>query len=459
MRFILVPHDVGQNSARIWAGATESPAPPGDVDLTLEPGEIRGPLPAAKWRRVTAGGSLPATGNQVYVQTVSVSGLASGTAYRVTAPNANSPRFRTLPAQVPSDPERPFTVWLGSCFSLDTDREGLLGFIAGRLPEQFRPDVKILCGDQVYLDNLAFGLPSFALVGNLGERFLKNYLGTWGQRLGGASGYQVFLETGGTYFTADDHEFWNNYPNWTSLIFNSWSSAGRERWEQAALGLFQDFQSPEPPLTGRPQTFRVDPLSFFVADTRVYRRQGDSHFMRDDDLSALEQWVRNLDGPGVLVLGQPVFEAPANWLTKRLADRLLSNYEQYRTLARVLFDSRHSILLLTGDVHFGRIARCTLREGPRPVELYEVISSPCSLVSPLVGNQSHAAVAKFPPKPFPEVRSVPTQTFWHKAEDQFVTLQFHQSAGRVLAQVNYWFPKRNRFGNPQTEMYRYIQLT
>ena len=55
-----------------------------------------------------------------------------------------------------------------------------------------------------------------------------------------------------------------------------------------------------------------------------------------------------------------VFASPGS-LTERLADLGLPDYEQYEDLVRILCRTRHSVVILTGDVHFGRVARCSLR--------------------------------------------------------------------------------------------------
>ena len=94
------------------------------------------------------------------------------------------------------------------------------------ITREVQPDLKFLCGDQVYLD-----FPSF-LLGIPYDRklqarlFLSKYLQNWGdpQRLGSV------LEEGATWFCADDHEYWNNFPNAATLISATWTASGRDRY-------------------------------------------------------------------------------------------------------------------------------------------------------------------------------------------------------------------------------------
>ncbi len=438
MKIILVPHAIEQQKANLWIAATDTTSKPEDGSISLTPGGREIKVPKENWRSVNVDGALNPALRNVFVQTVSISNLQPNTIYEVKTKEGTKAKFPTLPASLPDEGERPFTVLLSSCFHQGNDQEGRIGRAVKLLPEDMKPNVKILCGDQVYLDIPADEeFPDDA--GWLAENFLSKYLRTWGQK----EGYQVLLESGATYFTADDHEFWNNYPNWATIINNTWKEEGRERWKRVALALYKDFQSDDPSKAGHPRRFNVGKLSFFIADTRVFREKGNENFMSQTDFTQLKQWIQGLQGPGVLVVGQPIFHKPEGWFSGRFADRALSNYEkQYPELVRALFQSQHSILVLTGDVHYGRVASCELRSGPRPVELIEVISSPSSLVDKRVGGKSEDAPPKFPPDSIPGLVQSPTRTFYRTADDQFATLHFTERTGRVRMRVRYWFPKR-----------------
>ncbi len=470
MGIILVPHTIEQQEAKLWIAATaDTTSPPEDVSVFLLPGNKEIKLSKGNWRSVTAGGALKPALRRVFIQTVTIPNLQPNTTYKVTTREGTRARFSTLSISLPQEGQRPFTVLLTSCFHQGNDQEGRIGRAVKLLPEDFRPSVKILCGDQVYLD-----LPAHEDFPDdeawLAENFLSKYLLTWGQKGPVDEGYQTLLETGGTYFTADDHEFWNNFPNWATLVNNTWTPGGRERWKKVATALYQDFQSDEPSKAGHPRRFNVGRLSFFIADTRVFRQEGDENFMHKADFEKLQQWIQELKGPGVLVLGQPIFHKPAGWFSGRFGDRALSNYkQQYPDLVRTLFQAQHSILVLTGDVHYGRVASCILRSGPRPVELIEVIASPSSLVSPITTGEPQDAPLRFPPEPIPGLVQSDTRTLYKTptrkilsklkevAKDHFATLRFTERAGRVRVQVRYWFTENQGHGSVSSS--RDIDLT
>src|SRR3990172_2006624 len=449
MNMILVPHTIDHQKTDLWIAAIGATSPPEGSSVFLMPGEKEIKLSKGNWRTITADGTLKPTLRNVFIQTVTIPNLQPNTTYEVKTKEGTNARFSTLPASLPKEGERPFTVLLASCFYYGNDKEGRMGVAVKLLPEDAKPNVKILCGDQVYLD-----LPAFAEFSDdeawLAENFLNKYILTWGQ----TNGYQTLLRTGGTYFTADDHEFWNNFPNWATLINNTWKEEGRERWKKVALALYKDFQSDDPSKAGHPRRFEIGNLSFFISDTRVFREEGDINFMSQQDFLQLKQWILGLQGPGVLVLGQPIFHEPASQSNAKLGDRALSNYKpQYTELVRTLFQAQHSILVLTGDVHYGHVASCELRSSPIPVKLIEVIASPSSLVSTITTGRPEDAPARFPPEPIPglvhsDIRTLyktPTRRvllFKEVSKDHFATLHFTERAGRVRMRVRYWFPKK-----------------
>jgi hypothetical protein len=434
MKLILVPHTADQQSVRLWACATDTNAPPADFAVDVQ-GVGAVAVRRQDWLPVTAGGALSGAEIRTFVQVVTVAGLQPATRYVGTA-GAARVRFSTLPAVLPREGERPFTVLLSSCFAIGSDKGLAVGRLIAGLPEHLKPDLKFLVGDQVYLDFPAFivGLP-FTQAG-LGRSLLSKYLRNWGD----AAGYQALLEQGCTWFTADDHEFWNNYPNAATIISNTWTAAGRAQLKSVTLPLFGDFQCEQAAQAGRSRQFQAGSLSFFVADTRVFRQPGDNEFMQPGDLARLLDWVRTLSGPGVLVVGQPLFHEAANWFTKRVVDRHLANYEQYKELARALTTARHSILMLTGDVHFGRVASAVLLGSPGQPELIEVIGSPLALVR---GSARFPPDApdKFPPEAVAGAPQVPVRTNGElkKAGDNFAVLQFTEVPGRVKVRVRHWY--------------------
>jgi hypothetical protein len=251
--------------------------------------------------------------------------------------------------------------------------------------------IKVLCGDQVYLDNPWLDTTARWYGGNyrrglFREMLFKKYVDTWGQVTKEDAGFQQLLKDGANYFCSDDHEFWNNAPNFGGVGFiNTLTQKQRDWWLGTARELFEAFQSPQPLMQ-----FEVSPLSVCIADTRIDRDPERKGFMKNEDLRAVERWIEGLRGPGVLVVGQPVL-AGGTSLRRSLLENLketvwswldgnLSDYEQYEELVGYIKSSEHSIVLLSGDVHFGRIACVRSKPDTNDATLVEVISSPMQLV-------------------------------------------------------------------------------
>jgi hypothetical protein len=427
--FFLVPHATGQTDAVLWAGAADEagfdalrlvPAP-----ASLEAG------PERRW---------PPQGNpRLRHRMLRLTGLAPATRYRFALTANGSPvaeaGFRTLPPALPEAGDKPFTVLLGSCFSCAEDEEGRLDATYARLAPMDRPDVKILVGDQVYLD-----APWQRFVRRthsereLASLFFDRYKETWG----GTHGLRRVLADGANYFTSDDHEFWNNAPNRAAYVMDTWPLVGnRDRWLALAGQLYAAFQT-----EAAVHAFDVEPLSVMICDTRINRTLNRDAFMRPADLDRLRDWVEALRGPGLLAVGQPLLQAATAALRGHFFDWNLPDYAQYHTLAAILGKSAHSIVVITGDVHYGRIAHSTLRSG---AELIEIISSPMSLV-----DEKARGVWAAAPERFPSVRpsqaapaslaptGVETVRSFAPNDRHFLTLEFHRRGSGAALRVRHW---------------------
>lgn len=377
-------------------------------------------------------------GNPVlWVQRVDIDRLVPGRRYPLRLVSRGIERATgigvTLPTELPPIGAKPFICLVGSCFAHFGDAAGAAGAAYRNLPTGARPDVKFLTGDQVYLDApFPRYLYNVFAEPNLQAELLATYLATWTQS-GDGSGFTQLLRDGATYFTSDDHEVWNNAPLPTPVVRATWWPFGDRgaAWSRIARRLYGDFQAPD-----RTASFEVGTLSFFVLDTRLERTMDRSRFTGAERMTALVRWVDGLAGPGVLVVGQPIFVKPSG-LKGFLADFGLADFAQYGDLVRALFRSRHDILVLTGDVHFGRVAGCRLPSG---AALVEVIASPFALVDPLVGGKWSEPPQVFPAVPIPGTTYAPT---WFErahavAKNNFATLEFSADGSRVLASVRSW---------------------
>jgi len=319
------------------------------------------------------------------------------------------------------------------------------------LPENEKPEIKILCGDQVYLDNpwrettLTWGKP-LAPPGSFRKKLFEKYVENWTQAPSENAGFRQLLRDGANYFCSDDHEFWNNAPNIGGVaLAHTLLRIQREWYFREAADLFRAFQSPSPFVE-----FKVDPLSFCIVDTRINRDIKSRRFMNDDDLEALKQWIKGLKAPGVLVVGQPLMTERTSIrsyirklkfgsLILSYFDKALPDYEPYEDLVECINSSRHSVVLLTGDVHFARVASLQSGSGSW-TKLVEVVSSPMQVVSNFLGRGTFGKYKPAPP--FGGSQLCSTNPFGEEQNTQmnhFATIEFSQAEdATVTMKVKYW---------------------
>ena len=480
MPFLLVPHQVTDTAATIWVGALdEKDVRRRSVRLEFDGGgeEREIELEASGWEtwesfRPEDPKSYPLVDRLLHLafvlksqpvrrtldyQRVEVKPLRARTAYSLklrvddqtvigAERHLREGRVTTLPASLPTKDEKPFTLLVGSCFYGFEDPEGLVGGTYHYMPEDQCPDVKVLCGDQVYLDNpwretTLKWYRANQKPGLFRAMLFEKYVANWVQVGGEDAGFRQLLADGANYFCSDDHEFWNNAPNFGGVgLLNSLTSGQRKWWFEEAGCLVRAFQSTSPLLQ-----FEVPPLSVCVADTRINRDTKGIRFMRDEDLKSVGRWIEGLQGPGVLVVGQPVLaeggSVASSVLKKGLMnavmsyiDRDLPHFTQYEELVGYIKSSEHSVVVLTGDVHFGRVACGELKPGSETM-FVEVISSPMQAVlsdkgEPLFGSYKKAPTDQFP---ITEDREI-----MHR-RNHFVTVRFFsREDGRVNTEVRAW---------------------
>lgn len=297
-------------------------------------------------------------------------------------------RFETLPERLPqgpfgAGPTRPFTLWLSSCFAARQAQEGL-GPLVQRLFEspQLRPHVNCLVGDQVYLDELSWFIYTAMSQSRLRARFNRQYACTFTH-----PAFTALLSGAGNVFMADDHELWNNYPDYP-LGFRMRCKGFWQRWSELALDeRCRPLQAP-----AAFETFEIgDELSICFADTRLGRREGGLDFMSAGDMDRLAQWLGTLRCPGVLVTQQPIIA-----LKGGCSNRNLTDYQQYiQRLLPALHAAKRDVIVLSGDVHHGSVAVTQLgsdTDGPR---LIQVSSSPLALVNPIAAGSPDPAPETF----------------------------------------------------------------
>jgi PhoD-like phosphatase len=316
-------------------------------------------------------------------------------------------RFRTLPAQVPEGVGARFNVLLLSCFHRLEDKTGTAGTMLSQL--KVKPDLTIFAGDQVYLD-----LPTTQNFEDnkqwLTNKFQNDYLDNWfGDRRAAADpraiprGYPQVLGLAPAAFMPDDHEYWNNYPFMATLIQNSWTEDGRKSWKAAAEALYQGFQQTTAARSGSTRVLKIPPLSILMLDTRSQRpsesRDKPGDLLGEPGRKALMDWISELEKEartprpsfGMLVTGQSLFSPAAGAAKGAIADYEFPDYKaDYAFMVQQVERVTRAglpIVLATGDVHWGRVLRAD-DPGSSGATVFEVISSPTSLVSAVVADQA-----------------------------------------------------------------------
>jgi hypothetical protein len=306
---------------------------------------------------------------------------------------------RPLPENIPSEG---FNILLSSCFHAAEANTGYLESAVASLKSVCRPDLlsgygrtpdlSLLLGDQVYLDLPTLNdLPKDKL--ELARIFEKKYLANWA----GNRGFNHVLSASPFVAMADDHEFWNNYPHKSPIIQNSWTESGRENMTEVAEAMFKGFQESHPGGKGNSFIIDIAPVSIFVADTRRSRDVNDNTFMSRSGKDQLSAWVEkiNADGHiGVFVSGQSMYSNPVSKWTGTVADWEFQNYKDFEEVAKILAKTRQKLILVTGDVHWGRVIKSYSTDPSNHADAFEVIVSPSALVT-TVGSDQISHVKNF----------------------------------------------------------------
>ena len=193
---------------------------------------------------------------RIGVLTLRLARPAPGERYEVAIPEAGTFSWRSLPAAVG---ER-LAFLFGSCFWLPGDREGAYAAAVRDLTKTIDPAFKLMMGDQVYQDYPLQPVPA-----NIPRQFARRYEQYWGD-----AKYREVLCSAPNFFTCDDHEFWNNFPERQPWLPHTWDAFRRESAE-AAQASYHRFQRSANPDESAFYRFSVDPVSFFVTDARSER--------------------------------------------------------------------------------------------------------------------------------------------------------------------------------------------
>ena len=391
-RIVLHPRAAPNDRLRVWLGILMQRDRP-KLTWYLD-GVVTEPTPVRELNRAYSGYGPGYTG--VMTGVYEFPGLQPGTIHRAQVSLGDTEysdvlQARTLPARVG---EEPFRVLLASCFAFETDRTGLAGQIVAGLRPQ--PDLTLLVGDQVYLDQPLFE----SWTGDeptLAQRFEAKYLANW-TIPAGPFGYAQILDAAPSACISDDHGFWNNYPRISATVPATVSQNVRDSWRNAASAMYTAFQQDDS--TTNTQIIDVEPLSFFLMDNRRSRSENFARTMSNETLADFEKWTHNLAGTRkipVLITGPSIFQDEKSNFDATVFDSNLANYDDFSQITSgldMLAQAGNPVLLLTGDVHYARILQADLKltQLTRPGgSMFEIISSPTSLVDmPFVDQWSDA---------------------------------------------------------------------
>lgn len=466
----LVVHRVSRHSVEVWVGTlfpTLNKPECARVRLIEDNRKIEERvISKRRWRR-------PFTGmRQRFFHVVTFRGLTAGSEYRLAFDRLGSgvkPRwrllcagtFRTLPSRVPEKGRDGFTIALGSCFYNDLDNGRAAASYKAlyeRGSKTIRPDVTVLAGDQVYLD---IGFESKSLSKEeIREHIADGYACHW-QALGS------MLSRGGTWMLPDDHEYWNDYPFTDSLLHIMLGLKlpdVHNTWRKAAYDGVRNVQ--RSPVV---ESFTLgDDLSVCLADLRSHRSE--HKFLPEASFKKLLEWARRRACPGVLVIPQPLI------VEQNPFERNLRSYgTQYARLLEALGSVPHDVVVLSGDVHFGRIASVPIRKiGKKGARLIEIISSPMSNLTGIIYGLA-ASVATDRPDRFPHLTAAKILKWprrrvnyyerrffvksqkggwlwsdypWDRTREHVMTVSFCRRAGGIEVTANAWLLRqRTRVGN------------
>lgn len=403
--------DRGENRAlRVWTDDTSERAIQVlDLDGLAAPGTVQSiPLPPILLQPEIAG-MFPR-------RLFEVAGLHPDTIYRIRLGEEET-TVRTLP-----DSENELNLVLGSCFWQDGDR-GRLWRGAQKLlhPLDF-PHLKILCGDQIYLDEPTFGFLGMGVSAKEGTR--ERYQRYWED-----DSYGNFLRLGCSVFTPDDHEVWNDYPFNPFWLSRTWTRSKREKHREYALAGLAAHQTLTNPAAQ--SWFNVDlgPVSLFVTDIRSQRTKqslfGDGA-TGENQRKALEAWGGSLTKPGFLVLSQPLFQDPESRQFGITTDHnILYFKDDARFLWNLVEQAPHDIVTLAGDIH---LSRSVSWSSPKGRLCHEIVSSPLSLL----GSNYPDRPIEAPPEVYPDEQVRRATTHYATRNNSFAFVRITPEEGGVL---------------------------
>jgi hypothetical protein len=280
-------------------------------------------------------------------------------------------------------------VMLGSCYGgklrAGSTLRAMVDRMRGSDPESNAPRplaLTLLMGDQVYLDlPLSLGRSDSQLIADLYYKYLRQWFDD--------DEFAALLQAAPVVMIADDHELWNNAPAPQAHIPDTWTKRQREVWLQLGRQLFDTFQQ-IPALADEPSRsryLREPPLFALFMDARMMRGEDRNTLFDAGGVQSLDRWAADLavaptGSIGLLGIGQPPLEPEVGRFKAKWVDASLANFgADYEHVLDRLSNVPHPVIVLTGDVHFGRALGMRAMLGRTQGPLIEVVCSPLALIN------------------------------------------------------------------------------
>lgn len=295
---------------------------------------------------------------------------------------------RTLPAITS---EHPITFLAASCYSdfathnanedyVSPGAKYTSSLTALQTNSFLSPRFKTLLGDNIYLD-VAPDWSKLSAILSPSDEIVGRYI-----RYFACSEYAQSLSMLPAFAIPDDHEYWNDYPRTQAHILRSFGHPFFPRYTSAAkssLRLFQGAMCATAPsatpndgdvsdftytiTVPRRRLPSAPSFSMFFFDATSQRKYGETwdtpvypdRLTTDDTLQQLQDWASSLQGPGILLIGQPIF-CPGKFsklgIPTLASDYLPSHfYLDFSSLCTSLINSPWDIAIISGDVHWNRL--------------------------------------------------------------------------------------------------------
>lgn len=361
----IIPGAVSTDRLRALVITDGETAPPVTIEALQG-----GPAPALKIRAHASGDSridqhVRKAGLSLWV--CEAEGLRAGADYQLRAGAERPVHVKTFPATLP---KAGITLALASCYYEAFGRHKDYLQLLQSAPSYGPLAAKLLVGDNIYVDvGAAPGQARSGAEETIG-RYLQYY---W------RSGYADVLSYLPTFCLWDDHELWNNFPEWQVHLART-NARDRDAYADAGLGALKLFQAvlnpPAAARSGLSYRFDIPPVSCFALDLRAGRtimKTANPRMTSEAELAAFERWAANLQAPGIAVFGQPLWIDRGNWMDYQPPDFA----GEYSRIWRALTNAPYDVLVLSGDVHHSRLLEI---DAAKDRKVWELVSSPACMI-------------------------------------------------------------------------------